>query len=117
MSNTDKNTKDFWQVFRSVCRWIYKLRSVILAIPVAAAALFLALYNQTNLPPEVGILLQTDGSYAFTVARTVAVLCPVAVTALCLLLTLCSKKVTYPWLISLLSLTLPLLILMTNFFA
>ena len=90
---------------------------VFIIIPVAAAALFLALYNQTNLPPEVGILLQTDGSYAFTVARTVAVLCPVAVTALCLLLTLCSKKVTYPWLISLLSLTLPLLILMTNFFA
>ena len=109
--------RSFLDVFRSINRWIYNLRSVILAIPVAAVALILALYSQKTLPAEVGILLQTDGSYAFMVARPVAILFPVAVTAVCLLLTLCSKKALYPWLISVLSLALPFLILLTNFFA
>lgn len=117
MGKSKAGGRSFVDAIRSINSWIYKLRSVILAIPVAAVALFFALYNQTNLPAKVGILLQTDGSYAFMVARPIAVLFPVAVTALCLLLTLCSKKVLYPWLISLLSLTLPLLILLTNFFA
>lgn len=113
----ETGSRSFIDVLRSINSWVFKLRSVILAIPVAATALFLALYNQMHLPAQVGILLQTDGSYAFEVSRALAILCPVAVTALCLLLTLCSKKVLYPWLISLLSLTLPLLILLTNFFA
>lgn len=117
MGKSNARGRSFADVIRSINSWIYKLRSVILAIPVAAAALFLALYNQTNLPPEVGILLQTDGNYVFMIVRPIAVLFPVAVTALCLLLTLCSKKALYPWLISVLSLALPFLILLTNFFA
>ena len=37
---------------------------------------------------------------------------PVAVTALCLLLMMCSRKTIYPWLISLFSLVLPLVLML-----
>lgn len=101
---------------KTVWKWIYRLRSVILAIPVAIGAIILAIYNQANLPEEVGINIQTTGEYAQTVSRSVAVLGPLAVTAVCLLMVFCSRKVLYPWLISLFSLVLPLLIYITNIF-
>jgi hypothetical protein len=116
MSNTDKNTKDFWQVFRSVCRWIYKLRSVILVIPVAVAAVILALHNQANLPEVVGLNIQASGEYAETISRSVAVFGPLAVTAVCLLMVFCSRRVIYPWLISVFSLAVPLVLYFTNIF-
>ena len=102
--------------WKTIWEWIYRLRSVILAIPVAVASIVLALYNQTNLPETVGINIQATGEYAQTVSRSVAVLGPLAVTAVCLLMVFISRKVLYPWLISLFSLVLPLLILITNIF-
>lgn len=100
----------------SMWKWAYRLRSVILAIPVAAGAAILAIHNQAKLPEAVGINIQASGEYAQTVSRSVAVLGPLAVTAVCLLMVFCSKKVLYPWLISLFSLVLPLLIYITNVF-
>lgn len=100
----------------STFRWAYKLRSVVLAIPVAALSAFLALYNFFALPSLVGFSLQPSGEYAFLVGKLLAVLGPLAVTAICLLLMFCSKKVLYPWLISMFSLILPILILITNTF-
>ena len=102
--------------WKTIWKWIYRLRSVILAIPVAVASIVLALYNQTNLPETVGINIQATGEYAQTVSRSVTVLGPLAVTAVCLLMVFISRKVLYPWLISLFSLVLPLLILITNIF-
>ena len=99
-----------------VWKWLYKLRSVILAVPVAVGAVILAIHNQAKLPDVVGINIQASGEYAQTVSRSVAVLGPLAVTAVCLLMVFCSKKVLYPWLISLFSLVLPLLIYITNVF-
>lgn len=111
--NAEKSQKGtgrtFWQ-------WIYRLRSVILSIPVAVGAIILAVYNYGNLPETVGINIQANGEYAQTVSRSVAVLGPLGVTALCLLMIFCSRKVLYPWLISLFSLVLPLLIYITNIF-
>lgn len=104
------------QKLKSLWKWAYRLRSVILAIPVAAGAVFLAIYNEATLPAKVGINLQSSGEYAQMVSREVAVFGPLAVTAVCLLMTFCSKKVLYPWLISLFSLVLPLVILLTNAF-
>lgn len=101
--------KEFWS-------WVFKLRSVGLAIPVAVCAVLLAVYNEATLPAMVGIDLQASGEYAQMIAREVAVLGPLALTALCLLLMFCSRRVIYPWLISLFSLVLPLLILITNIF-
>lgn len=104
---------NFW---KTAWKWIYRLRSVILAVPVAAVAVVLAVHNQFRLPETVGINIQATGEYAQTITRSVAVLGPLAVTAVCLLMVFCSKKVMYPWLISLFSLVLPLLIYFTNIF-
>ena len=95
---------------------LYKLRSVILAAPVAVGAVILAIHNQIRLPDMVGINIQANGEYAQMLSKSAAVLGPLAVTAVCLLMVFCSKKVVYPWLISLFSLVLPLLIYITNVF-
>ena len=110
MSNTSKSRwKSFW-------KWAYRLRSVILGIPVALGAVILAIHNQARLPDMVGLNLQASGEYALMVGKGIAVLGPVAVTAVCLLMMFCSRKVLYPWLISLFSLALPLLVYFTNTF-
>lgn len=113
-----KNSKvnDFLYYAKGVCRLLFKLRGLILGIPVAAAAIVMAINNQIKLPDMVGINLQASGEYAQTVGKGVAVLGPLALTGVCLTLMFCSKKVLYPWLISLFSLILPLLILFTNSF-
>lgn len=104
------------EVFRSVCKWIFKLRSLILAIPVAVAAVILAVRNMALLPAKVGFSLEASGEFSYTVVKMVAVLGPLAVTAVCLLMMFCSKRVTFPWLVSLLSLALPIVILLVNTF-
>ena len=114
MENQEKKAGS--ATLKNICVWIYRLRSVLLAIPVAVGAIVLALYNQANLPETVGINIQASGEYAETVSRSVAVFGPLAVTAVCLLMVFCSKKVLYPWLISVFSLVLPLLIYITNIF-
>jgi len=46
----------------------------------------------------------------------VAVMGPLALTALCLVMVFCSKRVVYPWLISIFSLVIPIVIWITNVF-
>lgn len=102
------------ETFVSTWKWLYRLRSVFLAIPVAAIAVILAIRNQAMLPDMVGFSMQASGEFAYLVGKGVAVLGPLAVTAVCLLMTFCSRKVLYPWLISLFSLVLPIVIYLTN---
>lgn len=118
MSSTDKNqaTRPGLEKLKEIWKWCYRLRSVVLAIPVGVAAVFMAIHNEVNLPAKVGIDLQTSGEYAQLISREVAVFVPLAMTAVCLLLMFFSKKVMYPWLISVFSLALPLLLLITNIF-
>ena len=97
-----------------VWAFMVKFKQFILAIPVAAGAVILALRNMSALPKKVGFGLQLDGTFDFMVARGIAVLGPIAVTALCLLLMFCSKRVLTPWLVSVFSLVLPLLIWIVN---
>lgn len=104
------------QKIQAVWKRLYRIRSILLAIPVILGSVILAVYNQINLPATVGIDLQASGEYAYTVGKAVVVMGPLAVTAVCLLLMFCSRKVLYPWLISLFSLVLPLLVLFTNTF-
>ena len=117
--DTEKRKIDWdhvWAVTKYACKWLYQLRSIILAIPVAITAVVLAIYNSSKLPEIVGMNLQTNGEYASAISRGVAVMGPLAVTAVCLLLMFCSKRVFYPWLISVFSLILPFLFLfMCNF--
>lgn len=111
MDKSEKKEK--WQ---ELWKWAYRLRSIVLVVPVAAAAVVLALHNLARLPAEVGINIQPDGQYAQMISKGVAVMGPLALTAVCLLMVFFSKKVLYPWLISLFSLALPLLIYITNIF-
>lgn len=103
--------------FKRVFYWVYKLRSLWLSIPVVIVSITLAVQNMARLPETVGINLLASGEYQFMVSRNVAVMGPLAVTALCLLMMFCSRKVVFPWLISVFSLVLPFLVWITNVFS
>ena len=102
--------------FSKTGKWAHKMRSVLLAIPVVLGSIILAVINAKKLPTFVGINLLADGEYALMVHKLLAISCPLLITAVCLLLMFCSKKVMYPFLISLFSLAIPVLILITNVF-
>ena len=95
---------------------IHRFHKILLAVPVAIAAVWLAISTAAKLPEHVGINMLETGEFAYMVTREVAVLGPLAVTALCLLLMFCSRRTVYPWLISIFSLVLPLLLLVTNIY-
>ena len=103
-------------ILKEIGDWVYRLRSLLMTIPVIAAALILAVINQTNLPDMVGINLLANGEYSQMVARETAVVIPVVLTGVCLACMLVSKRVLYPWLISIFSLALPIMIYITNVF-
>ncbi len=114
--SADTGKQSAGHVLKTTFHWVYKLRSLLLAIPVVIASVVLAVQNMARLPESVGINLLATGEYQFMVSRNVAVMGPLAVTALCLLMMFCSRKVLYPWLISVFSLALPWLIWITNVF-
>jgi len=110
------DSKESGNKVKSIWGWVYRLRSILLAIPVLVASVVLAVVNMSKLPEIVGLNMQSNGEYATAITRGVAVMGPFALTAICLLLMFCSKKVLYPWLISIFSLALPLLFLFTSTF-
>jgi hypothetical protein len=108
--------KKIWGYAKIGWQWIYKLRSVILAIPVILTAISLAMDNAARLPVFVGINLQANGEYAFLISRGLAVMAPLVVTGVCLVMMWLSRRTIYPWIISIFSLVLPILIWLTNVF-
>ncbi len=102
------------EIIRIIFLALYRLRSVFLAIPVIFLALRLAAYNSEHLPLIVGLDLQTTGEFAKTISRQTAVTMPLFLTGGCIALMFVSKKTLYPWLISLFSLAVPVLLLITN---
>ena len=101
-------------VLSTIGSYLYRMRAVFLAVPVAVAAVWLAIVNLSRLPASVGLDLQTDGSFSLTVPRELAVFAPLALTALCILMMVLSKKTVYPWLISIFTLVIPVLIYFVN---
>ena len=97
-------------------QWIYKLRGLLLSIPVAIAAIYLAVQSGNNLPASVGINLQANGEFATMIDRSLAVWVPLGITAGCIVFTCCSRRVIYPWLIGIFSLIVPILLQLTNTF-
>ena len=95
---------------------IYRQRKLLMAVPVVYGAVRLASMNMEKLPEAVGLNLQSNGEFALLVTREYAVYGPLLVTAFCLLLMFCSRKAWYPWIISIFSLVLPLLLWFTNVF-
>ena len=106
--------KKIESVIGFVIRWIIRLRGLFMAAPVVWAALKLAALNRGRLPEMVGFNIQSNGEFAAMVSRDYAVYGPLCVTAFCLVLMFCSRKTVFPWIVSIFSLTLPLLIYYTN---
>ncbi len=107
-------------------QYMYRLRSLILAAPVAGVALILAIDNHQRLNETVEITKITinphaaDALFGFlelgtaTITRDAAVFGPALITAACLLMMMCSKRTLYPFLISVFSLCLPVVIWFLN---
>ena len=95
---------------------LFRLRKIVMAVPVVIAAMRLADYNRANLPEQVGINLQSTGEFTQMISKDAAVMGPLGLTVACLLLMFCSRKAMYPWAISIFTLALPLLILITNLY-
>lgn len=104
------------RVIGIVAMVIYRLRSVFLAIPVVWYALKLAAYNRKHLPEVVGINLMSSGAFAMTISRELAVTGPLAITVACLVLMVTSRKVLYPWAVSVFTLILPIVLLVSNLY-
>ena len=113
---TPKSGNKFFEVVRILWLAVYRLRSVFLAVPVSIAALRLAAYNSDHLPEQVGLNLQSTGEFAKVISRQSAVTIPLLLTGGCLALMCFSKKPLYPWLISVFTLVIPLLLLITNIY-
>lgn len=103
-------------VIRGIGTWIFRLRKIFLAAPVVYCAIRLAIYNMQNLPEQVGLNLQATGEYAQMIDRSMAVYGPLGVTGACLLLMFFSRRALHPWVISIFTLVLPLLLLVTNIY-
>lgn len=104
------------KILKGIGTWIYRLRSVFFAVPVALAALRLAAFNRENLPEMVGIDLQASGQFAQLFERETVVMLPLMLTAACLVLMCLSRRIIYPWIISVFTLVVPILIYVTNVF-
>lgn len=111
-----KKENQVWKVFKTISFWIWRLRGIWISIPVLLVAIQQALVNNSRLPDEVGILLKSSGEYFWTVSRSTAVMAPILVTIGCLVLTCLSKRTLFPWLISVFTLILPMLIWLTNIY-
>ena len=96
---------------------VFRLRGLLLSVPVALIAAIMAFYSARILPDQVGVFMQANGQYQFMLSKPLAILIPLAVTLLCVTITLCCRKVTYPWLISLFSLVMPPLLWFTSLLA
>ena len=93
-------------------KWTYKLRAFVLAIPIVAIAVILAVSNMATLPAAIAIGLPNivNGILVFQevlVSKILAVFIPLLVTAFCLLMMFLSKRISFPFLVSLFSLILP----------
>ena len=99
--------------FKAVLHWAFRLRSVALSLPVAVLAVILAVNNMAMLPAELVI---GAGQSVTIINKSVLVMGPLALTALSILMTLLSKRVTYPWIISIFTLLLPLMLVITMSF-
>lgn len=108
--------KKVGHVLHIIWDYLIRLRKIFAAVPVAWAAVTLALQNMARLPETVGLSLEVDGTFAIEMSRELAVLGPVALTALCLLLMFCSKRILTPWVVSVITLILPIFIWVINVF-
>ena len=104
------------KVFKITGKVLFRLRKIFMAIPVVYAALRLAEYCRENLPEMVGLDIQASGEFAHLIEREQAIEGCLVITGACLVLMLFSRRSVYPWIISMFTLILPVLLLMVNYF-
>ena len=115
-SHSKKSSKKGWKTFQKVWHYIWMFRGVIISIPVLIYAIVQAFRNASDLPENVGLNLQATGDFGTTWGRPVAVLVPLLITFGCILLTCFSKRPLFPWLVSIFTLVLPVLIWFINIY-
>lgn len=103
-------------LFKNNWRLGFELRKVIMAAPVVVAMLGIANECRERLPEVVGINLMANGDFEKLIARETAITATMGITIACLVFMFFSRKTIYPWLISILSLLLPILLIVTNIF-
>ena len=113
-------------VFRVIWKILFGIRGILISAPVAAAAIYIASWAQEHLPEAVEIthvMIDKEaegaifGLFVMTtemLARDVVIVSSLALTALCLICTIFSKRTLYPWLISVLTLCLPIVMYYLN---
>jgi hypothetical protein len=104
------------RVFYWIGYVLYSLRGIFLSLPILYLAKQVRDLCTEKLPETVGLFLQSSGDFAMMMPRDTALQYCLLVTCGCLIMMLLSRKTLYPWLISLFSLVLPLLILLINAF-
>ena len=111
------NGKSFGQRVKKTFSICYRFRALILTGITLILAIIMAVYCGSHLPEEVGINLQSDGTFSTYVSRGQTILCSLLLTGISLVLMLLSKKTLFPWLVSLFTFAVPILILVTNYLA
>ena len=106
---------------KTVWNWIYKLRGVFFSIPVLVGAIILAVTNGAKLPDQVQLCWPslTDNVMdvqILEIGKGLAIFGPLLITAVCIGMIFCSKRMVYPGLISIVSLILPLFIYFSSVF-
>ena len=104
-----------------VLKKLFKYRGVVMALPVVAGSAILATFSMAKLPAKVMLSVPAvvDSDLVLKMIemdKGTAIIVPILVTAVCLLLMFCSRRQTYPWLISLFSLILPVILLIAGMF-
>ena len=99
--------------FSATGKWTYKLRAVVLAIPIIVISIILAVSNMATLPAAIAIGVPNfvGGMLVFQevmISKVLAVFVPLLVTAFCLLMMFLSKRISFPFLVSVFSLILPI---------
>ena len=107
------------RTFRDLWRYVFWFRSIVLGAPLGAAAVIIAAQSASRLPETVGYTKLSidpeavDALFGFlvmtqeTMSRDMAVMIPLGLTAVCIVLMVFSKRMLYPFMIGLLTLTLP----------
>ena len=109
-----KTDKKAWMTIKKIWHYVWMFRAIIISLPVLICAIVQAFRNASNLPESVGLNLQATGDFAMTWTRPVAVLVPLLITLGCILLTCFSKRPLFPWLVSIFTLAIPMLIWFIN---
>lgn len=110
------------RVIEYTAKAAYHLRGLLISIPVAIIALKLAAENSALLPEIVhfeaaGVDAAKNLVFeTYTVTRQVAVMAPLTLTFASLLMVVLSRRIVYPWVISVFTLLLPYILQIINTF-